>query len=81
MRGSRRIPGFVGALLLAGVVAACEPVPYTGRSQLQLTSPAQESEMGAQAFQQTLAKAKLSSNAQASRWSPGSGAGSPPSRA
>jgi predicted Zn-dependent protease len=66
MWGSRRVPALVGAFLAAGVAAACETVPYTGRSQLQLTSPAQESEMGAQAFQQTLAKAKLSSNALAS---------------
>lgn len=54
------------ALVAAGVVAACETVPYTGRSQLQLMSLAQESQMGARAYQETLAKARLSSDATAS---------------
>ena len=63
---SRWYPALAGALLTAGIVAACETVPYTGRSQLQFMSPEQESQLGAQAFQQTLAKAKLSSSAAAS---------------
>jgi predicted Zn-dependent protease len=50
----------------AGVVTACETVPYTGRSQLQFMSPQQESQLGAQAYQQTLAKTKLSSDTAAS---------------
>jgi predicted Zn-dependent protease len=54
------------AALAAGIVVACETVPYTGRSQLQFMSPEQESQMGVQAFQQTLAKAKVSSDAAAS---------------
>jgi metalloendopeptidase OMA1, mitochondrial len=66
MRRSRWSPALAVALLAAGIVAACETVPYTGRSQLQLMSPQQESQLGAQAYQQTLAKAKLSSNAAAS---------------
>jgi metalloendopeptidase OMA1, mitochondrial len=53
------------ALVAAGVAAACQTVPYTGRSQLQFMSPEQESQMGAQAYQETLAKAKLSSDASA----------------
>ena len=53
-------------LLIAGIAAACETVPYTGRSQLQFMSAEQESQLGIQAFQQTLAKAKLSSDASAS---------------
>jgi hypothetical protein len=63
---SFRYPALVGALLAAGMVAACETVPYTGRSQLQFISPQQESELGAQAYQQALAKTKLSSDAAAS---------------
>ena len=49
-------------LLAAGILAACETVPYTGRSQLQLISPQQESQMGAQAFQDIVGKAKLSND-------------------
>jgi predicted Zn-dependent protease len=57
----------VGAtLLLTLVVAACETVPYTGRSQLQLISPEQENQMGVQAFQQILGKAKVSNDGAAS---------------
>ena len=63
---SFRYPALVGALLAAGMVGACETVPYTGRSQLQFMSPQQESELGAQAYQQALAKTKLSSDAAAS---------------
>ena len=63
---SFRYPALVGALLAAGMAAACETVPYTGRSQLQFMSPQQESELGAQAYQQALAKTKLSSDAAAS---------------
>jgi len=51
----------IAAVMLAAIVpAACETVPYTGRSQLQLISPQQENEMGVQAFQQIVGKAKLS---------------------
>ena len=55
----------VFTMVAALVIAACETVPYTGRSQLQLISPQQESEMGVQAFQQIVGKAKLSSDATA----------------
>jgi len=53
-------------ILAAGVLAACETVPYTGRSQLQLMSPQQESQMGAQAYKEIVGKAKLSTDAAAS---------------
>ena len=65
MRSFRWHPVLAGVLLAAGVVTACETVPYTGRSQLQFMSLQQESELGAQAYQQTLAKTKLSSAAAA----------------
>jgi metalloendopeptidase OMA1, mitochondrial len=66
MRSFRWRPALVMALLAAGFVVACETVPYTGRSQLQFISSEQESQLGAQAFQQTLAKTKLSTDAAAS---------------
>jgi predicted Zn-dependent protease len=49
-------------LLVLGVVAACQTVPITGRSQLQLLSAAQESQMGVQAYQQILKKSKVSTD-------------------
>ena len=66
MRSFRWHPALSVALVAAGVVTACETVPYTGRSQLQFMSPQQESELGAQAYQQSLAKTKLSSDTAAS---------------
>ncbi len=47
------------AFLLVVVVAACATAPYTGRSQLILLSEPQEMQLGADAYKQTLAKAKL----------------------
>jgi metalloendopeptidase OMA1, mitochondrial len=61
MRSVSWYPAVALALMGGGVVTACETVPYTGRSQLQFMSPQQESELGVQAYQQTLAKATLSS--------------------
>ena len=50
--------------------AACETVPYTGRSQLQLDLAEQEDEMGVQAFKQIVGKAKLvQRRARRTRWS------------
>src|ERR1700730_504235 len=53
-------------MLAAGFLAACETVPYTGRSQLQLMSAQQEGQMGVQTFQDIVGKTKLSSDAAAS---------------
>jgi len=53
------------ASLLALVVAAfaaCETVPVTGRSQVNLLSEAEESKLGAEAYQQILAKSKVSAD-------------------
>ena len=47
-------------LSLLFIVVACATAPVTGRSQLILISPQQESELGASAFQQVLSKAKVS---------------------
>jgi len=50
-------------LCLAALVAGgCETVPITGRSQLQLVSGAQEVQMGAEAYKEILAKAKISTD-------------------
>lgn len=66
MRDLRRHPKLAATLLAATLVAACETVPYTGRSQLQLMSPQQESQMGIQAYQQILGKSKPSGDAASS---------------
>lgn len=50
--------GFLVALFLTFV--ACATTPYTGRTQLILISPHQESELGASAFQQLRAEQKVS---------------------
>lgn len=63
MRGSLWRPGLTFALLAVVTVAACETVPYTGRTQLQLMSPQEESQMGAQAYKEIVGKAKLSTAA------------------
>ncbi|HUO65207.1 MAG TPA: M48 family metallopeptidase [Terriglobales bacterium] len=66
MRGAPSFSAVVAMILAAGILAACETVPYTGRSQLQLISPQEESQMGAQAFQDIVGKAKLSNDVAAS---------------
>src|SRR6266581_1167142 len=66
MRNFPSYPSMVATMMAAIAFAACETVPYTGRSQLQLISPQQESEMGVQAFQQIVGKAKLSNDAASS---------------
>lgn len=50
------------ALGIGALVSACGTVPETGRSQLQLVSPAQEAEMGADAYKEILGKAKVSTD-------------------
>ena len=47
-------------ILLAAALAGCETVPVTGRSQLNLVSPAQEAQMGTEAYKEILGKAKVS---------------------
>ena len=45
--------------------AACETVPYTGRSQLQLVSPDEEAKLGVQSYQEIVGKATISTDQQA----------------
>ncbi len=49
-------------VLIAAVTGGCESVPITGRSQLQLVSGAQEVQMGAEAYKEILAKARVSTD-------------------
>ena len=52
-------------LLLLVVLAGCSTVPYTHRRQFNIISDKEEYKMGLQAYEQTLAKEKLSGDAQA----------------
>src|SRR5215510_2490970 len=60
MREVPSLSSMAATFLVALSLVACETVPYTGRSQLQLISPQEEGQMGAQAYQQILGKAKVS---------------------
>src|SRR5215813_6488590 len=51
----RRAPFVVGLL----VAVACTSAPYTHRSQLMLVSADQEAKLGAQAYQEVLAKSRI----------------------
>ncbi|MEK9144166.1 MAG: M48 family peptidase, partial [Elusimicrobiota bacterium] len=48
--------------LAAGALAACQTVPYTGRSQLLLIPASEEKNMGLKAYNETLKKANLSND-------------------
>ncbi|PWU17212.1 MAG: peptidase M48 family protein [Candidatus Rokuibacteriota bacterium] len=62
MRGLRS-PSFVSVVaLVIAAVAGCETVPITGRSQLNMVSPAQEVQMGTEAYAEILKNAKLSTD-------------------
>jgi predicted Zn-dependent protease len=56
---------YIYFFLLAGLLAGCATVPYTNRPQFNIISHAQEYKLGLQAYQETLAKAKLSGDIQA----------------
>lgn len=49
-------------LALCAVIVACETVPVTGRSQLNLLSEAEEAKLGGEAYTLVLAKSKVSSD-------------------
>jgi predicted Zn-dependent protease len=55
------VRGILLALLLL-TITACETVPVTGRSQLQLVSEGEETKMGIDAYQGILNKSKVSSD-------------------
>jgi metalloendopeptidase OMA1, mitochondrial len=69
MRDLRR--PLASLVLVAAVLASCESVPITGRSQLNLLSEPDEVQMGVQAYKEVVGKAKVSSdpvaNAQVTR--------------
>ncbi len=59
----RSLAGITFVLALAvALTSGCESVPVTGRSQLQFVSPAQEAQMGAEAYKDILAKAKIATD-------------------
>lgn len=63
MRGrSAHRSRLLAMLLLVGLVPACETVPITGRSQLNLLSESDEVQMGIQAYKEVTSKATISSN-------------------
>lgn len=62
MRDLKWYPAWCVLVLLGGIVVACETVPVTGRSQLQLVSPADEARMGAQAYQEIVRKSRPSAD-------------------
>ena len=62
MRHCPRPPAAWLITALALLATACETVPYTGRSQLQLLSPSQEGEMGVQAYAQILGQSRVSAD-------------------
>lgn len=71
VRENLRRRGFRGrfvlpALALAVALAACATVPYTGRRQFNVVSASEENDLGLQAWQEVLSKAKLSGDARAS---------------
>jgi predicted Zn-dependent protease len=55
---------FVSAAAAVLLLAACATVPYTKRSQFNLVSPAEEAQLGDQAYAEVLQKNKKSSNEQ-----------------
>jgi metalloendopeptidase OMA1, mitochondrial len=50
------------AAFVPTVLGGCETAPVTGRSQLQLVSPAEETQMGTEAYKEILSKAKISND-------------------
>ncbi len=61
-----------GLMFLA--LSACQTVPYTGRSQLQLLSEPEETRMGLQAYREILRKSRLSRDPEANDMVAGVGA-------
>ena len=58
IKSSQSVLALVMAVGLAGL-AGCETNPYTGRSQLLMTSVSEEMKMGAQAYSQVKTAPKL----------------------
>lgn len=55
-------PVFAIAIVAALILAACQTVPITGRSQLQLLGERQELQLGLTAYRDTLKKEKISAD-------------------
>ena len=61
----------------SALVAGCETNPYTGRSQLLMTSVSQEMQMGAQAYDQVKSDPKMQAVARSARDRTGQARGGP----
>jgi predicted Zn-dependent protease len=61
----QRARALTSLLLVSLVLAACAQAPITGRSQLMLVSEGDAQRMGLQAYQEIMAKSKLSTDRQA----------------
>ncbi len=57
------IPRSTVLVLLLGLLAACEPAPVTGRSQMMLVSESEERQLGLQAYRQVVSSEPASHNA------------------
>jgi len=62
---SQRLAAWCIAVLACIGVAACQTVPYTGRSQLLLLSEADEVQLGIQSYREVVKKSKLSTDSAA----------------
>ncbi|MBI2528123.1 MAG: M48 family metallopeptidase [Candidatus Rokubacteria bacterium] len=56
----KHYPAWACLLLVVGIVVACQTVPITGRSQLQILPESEEMRMGVQSYQDILKKSRLS---------------------
>ena len=62
MRDFIRSPAWALLLLVAGVVVACQTVPITGRSQLQILPESEEMRMGVQSYADILKTSRVSTD-------------------
>src|SRR5579872_7218590 len=61
----RKMNRFLAPLIIFASLTACGTVPYTNRPQFNIVSESEESQMGLQAYQETVSKAKISTDLQA----------------
>ena len=62
MRDFIRSPAWALLLLVVGVAVACQTVPITGRSQLQILPESEEMRMGVQSYADILKKSRVSTD-------------------
>ena len=62
MRNFMHSPARALLLLVVGLVVACQTVPITGRSQLQILPESEEMRMGVQSYADILKKSRVSTD-------------------